>query len=278
MLQEKRIGFIGAGAMSEAIIAGLLQTKQVEPKQIFLTNRSDEQRLQDLINQYGLSAKATEIKQIASADIVVLATKPKDVPEAMRYWSKKLCSGQLLISIAAGIEIAYLESFLSTEVAIVRAMPNTSSAVGYSATAMCHGRFASKQDVECALQIFRSIGAVWTVDESLMDAVTGLSGSGPAYIYYVVEALEAAGIQAGLEKQVARELTLQTFFGAAQMLMQSGKEASQLRQEVTSPNGTTMAGLAELNRHETQKVFQQAVLKATERSAEMGKELNKVGT
>jgi pyrroline-5-carboxylate reductase len=152
-------------------------------------------------------------------------------------------------------------------------MPNTSCAVGLSATAICSGRYVRPEQLEIARRIFLSIGSVVVVEESLMDAVTGLSGSGPAYVYYIVEALEAAGISAGLSPETARALTIQTLLGAAQMLVKTGKAADELRREVTSPGGTTMAGLEVLNQYQLDEAVKKAVLRAKQRSMEMGRQI-----
>lgn len=273
MLSEKKIGFIGAGSMAEAIIGGLLYRGEIRKRNISIINRNDRDRLKELELRYQLSNETFDQKKIEDADIIILATKPKDLPEALKFWGNRLRAKQLVISVAAGISTQYIESFLNRDTSVIRTMPNTSSSVGCSATALCVGNNTTDQDLELARHIFSAIGSVVEVDETLMDAVTGLSGSGPAYFYYMVEAMEQAGVKAGLALEDARSLTIQTLLGAAQMLTQTGKDAKQLRQEVTSPNGTTMAGLDELHKHSFEHIVQRAVLQAKKRSQEIGMEL-----
>jgi pyrroline-5-carboxylate reductase len=271
MLRECAIGFIGAGAMAEAILEGLLKRREITSSQVSMVNRGDRDRMSTLVKRYGLEAAKQTIDHVALADVVILAVKPKDAEEALTFWQNRLRPGQLLISVVAGITTQTIEEFVHNRVAVVRAMPNTSCAVGLSATALCGGRAVTEQQFAMAERIFMSVGSVVRVDESAMDAVTGLSGSGPAYIYYMAEALQTAGMHAGLPAETARQLTVQTLLGAAHMLMESGKEAEQLRREVTSPGGTTMAGLEVLRRFDVAEAMKMAVLRAKERAGEMGK-------
>jgi pyrroline-5-carboxylate reductase len=220
-----------------------------------------------------LTAAKQTIGHVAQADIVILAVKPKDVLEALSEWRSRLGREQLFISVVAGISTETITQALGGRIAVVRAMPNTSCAVGLSATALCGGNGVAEGQLSMAERIFKSIGSVIRVDEGAMDAVTGLSGSGPAYFYYMVEALQAAGVQAGLSAETARQLTVQTLLGAAHMLVETGKEAGQLRHEVTSPGGTTMAGLEILRQCEVAEAMKRAVLRAKERSIEMGANL-----
>lgn len=275
LFEGKRIGFIGAGAMAEAMLAGILGQKLVMPEQIFVTNRSNQQRLQQLQQRYALPEAFMNRDEAFRADIVILATKPKDVPPLLEEWPSSHPERQLFISVAAGLSTERIEQCFSNPVAVVRAMPNTSSQVGESATAICQGSIAAEQDVAIAEQIFSAMGKVVQVREQQIDAVTGLSGSGPAYLYYIAEALEQAGVEAGLSAEEARLLTVQTFVGAAKMLSSSGKDAKTLRQEVTSPNGTTMAGLEQLAQGNVATFIGKAVKAAKKRSIKMGEELTK---
>jgi len=274
MLNGCNIGFIGAGSMSEAILEGLFSKGKLESGRVFMMNRTNAGRLRELAKKYGLSDNQLDPHQVHQADILILAVKPKDVPDVLEEWGSQWNKRQLLISVAAGISTALIEGGCAEKLPVIRAMPNTSCAVGLSVTAIARGTWARKEHVDAAIEIFSSIGSVYPVEETLMDAVTGLSGSGPAYIYYMVEALEAAGVQAGLQRETARALSVQTLFGAAHMLIETGKAAQDLRREVTSPGGTTMAGLEVLNQYRLNEALKQAVLRAKERSREMGEQLS----
>ena len=272
MLESKTIGFIGAGSMAEAILGGLITENKVKPHQVCIVNRENHVRLKELCQRYGLDLSKQKEENVADADIVILAVKPKDMIDVLQKWGRCLKDGQILISVAAGIPTELIENYIQNKVSVLRVMPNTSCHVGLSATAMSQGSRATRQAVEITRQIFSTIGLVIVVEEALMDAVTGLSGSGPAYIYYLVEALESAGVSAGLNKKTARMLTVQTLLGAAHMLLESGKDAKELRQEVTSPGGTTMAGLQALSDYRVDEAVKIAVLKAKERADELGKQ------
>lgn len=275
MLKGKTIGFIGAGAMAEAMLAGIRKQQLVKPAQILLTNRSNQQRLQQLQQRYALPETSLVRDEAFCADIIILATKPKDIPALLEKWPSSNPERQLFISVAAGLSTKRMERCFHLPVKVIRAMPNTSSQVGESATALCRGSVATEQDVSIAKQIFAAMGQVVLVEEHQIDAVTGLSGSGPAYLYYIAEALEQAGVEAGLSVEESRALTVQTFVGAAKMLSCSGKEAKTLRQEVTSPNGTTMAGLEQLAKGDVFAHIGRAVKAAKKRSEEMRDELEK---
>lgn len=278
MLADKRIFFLGAGSMSEAMLKGLSATAVLPPGQITVCNRRNVARLEELRATYGIVASRDKLGDIATADIVVLAVKPFDVAQALGEIHAALAPGQLLISVAAGVATTAIEARLPEGMPVIRTMPNTSSFVQESATAICRGRWATPEQMAIAGQLFGAIGTVATVDEGAMDAVTGLSGSGPAYIYYVAEALLAAGTAVGLPEETSRELLLQTLYGAARMLRETGKGPAELRRQVTSPNGTTMAGIAILDEREVHQAFLRAVERATERAKEMGEALAESGT
>lgn len=273
MLIDQTIGFLGAGVMSEAIISGLLEQKTVPNHGIAIANRWNTSRIQMLVDEYKLSIDQCQFEHVTKANVVILAVKPKDMLAVLEKWGSHFQKGQLIISVAAGIPVAFIEKFLDQQVAVIRAMPNTSASVGLSMTAITAGAFACEDDLQKAQQIFSAIGSVIQVKEELMDAVTGLSGSGPAFFYYMVEAMESAGIKAGFTESEARSLTRQTILGAAHMLLATDQSAGQLRENVTSPNGTTLAGLKVLHHHQFTEAVEQAVLAAKDRSTEMGKEL-----
>ena len=273
MLAGKRLFFLGAGSISEAIIKGLLETGVVDPQQIVVCNRRDAARLARLRETYNVVVCADKRADLAGADVIVLAVKPFDVATALGEVGDAMAPHQLVVSVAAGVTAAAIEARITAGVPVVRAMPNTSAFVQASATAICRGRWADEAHLHLARQLFAAIGTVALADEAAMDAVTGLAGSGPAYIYYVVEALMAGGIAAGLDEQTCRELLLQTVFGAAKMLHDTGQSPTALRRQVTSPNGTTMAGIGVLDEREVKEAFRSAVLRATERAGELGRAL-----
>lgn len=274
MLAERRLFFLGAGAISEAIIKGLLAANIVPAANITICNRRNAARIVELTGRYGVVAGGDRRAGIAASDIVVLTVKPFDVVQALDEAAGAFAERQLLVSVAAGVATAAIEARLPVGVPVIRAMPNTSSFVQESATALCRGTWASEQHLAAARALFAAIGTVTVVDEAAMDAVTGLSGTGPAYIYYVAEALLNAGIAVGLGEATSRELLLQTLHGAAKMLRETGKHPAELRQQVTSPNGTTMAGIAVLDARAVQESFLEAVERATARAREMGRQVS----
>lgn len=271
MLEGKTFFFSGAGNICESIIKGLLSTGTIRPGEIRVANRSNGERLAHLRNYYGIVPVTDKKAAAAESDIIVLAMKPQDIFHALAELQGSIRENHLIISVLAGVPTGLIEDQLNTPVAVVRAMPNTSCAVLESATGLCAGRHTSPEQLALVEEIFRMMGEVVVVEEHLMDAVTGLSGSGPAYIYYLVESMEKAGEAAGIPRELARPLVLKTLLGAAKMLMETGEQPEELRRQVTSPNGTTMAGINELNKGEFPHTIKKAILRATRRSKELGK-------
>lgn len=267
---DGRIGFLGAGSIVEAMLAGILKKGLISPDRIFVTNRNNQERLDQLSEAYGVRAILDKWEVIQSVDILILAMKPKDAGEALRELRGTVHQNQLVISVIAGVSTSLIGEWLGIDCPIIRTMPNTSSAVGLSATGLAANRFVSQEQLQLATKLFEAIGTVYPVAEEDLDIVTGLSGSGPAYIYYLVEAMMGAGATAGLDREMARQLTLQTVIGAAQMLMDTREDPALLRKKVTSPGGTTQAGLEVLEAYHFQQAVTTAILRATERSREMG--------
>lgn len=265
-----RIGFIGAGSIAEAMLSGICKQHLLPPQQIYVTNRQNDDRLETLSNLYGVHVLRDKAYVVANSDILILAMKPKDVAEACQGLRGLVGSKQIVISVIAGVSTEVIGGWLGVDCPIVRTMPNTSSAIGLSATGISTNRFATEEHLQLATRLFESIGTVYPVLESELDVITGLSGSGPAYIYYLVEAMEGAGAEAGLSREMARQLTIQTLLGAAQMLLHSREEPALLRRKVTSPGGTTQAGLEVLESYLFQQAVSSAVLRATERARELG--------
>lgn len=265
-----RIGFLGAGSIAEAMLTGITKQNLLPPQNVYVTNRSDDQRLKALGERFGIRPTRDLQALIANVDILILAMKPKDVMEACLDMRGLVRADQLVISVIAGVSTELIRQWLQIDCPIVRTMPNTSSAVGLSATGIAKGRFANDDHLQLAIRLFESVGRVFAVPEAELDVITGLSGSGPAYIYYMVEAMEGAGAKAGLSPEMARQLTVQTLLGAAQMLLHSHEEPAVLRKKITSPGGTTQAGLEVLESYEFQQAVASAVLRAAERARELG--------
>ncbi|UOE96026.1 pyrroline-5-carboxylate reductase [Alkalihalobacillus sp. LMS39] len=270
MDKHKNIAFIGAGSMAESIIAGLLVNDVMKPKQISVINKSDKERLAYLSEQYGISPTINKATAVKEADILLLAMKPKHVTEAIEEIKAFTKEDQLIISVAAGISTTYISELLGHNAGVIRTMPNTSAKVGESATAMSPGLYATEKEMTDAILLFEAIGTVTVVPEHKLDAVTGLAGSGPAYLYYVIEAMEQAAAEIGLEKEEAHLLITQTLFGTAKRYKQTSKTAKQLYKEVMSPGGTTEAGLEILESHQFQEALVKCIARATERSKELG--------
>lgn len=271
VIMVRNVVIVGAGAMSEAIIAGMVKQSFLPSKDIVVMNKHNRQRLEGLHETYGISYIQTEKNQLNEADVILLSVKPKDVPTALQSIKAHLHTNQLIISVVAGVSTDIIKNEVDLDIPIIRAMPNTSATIGYSATAITRGQFATQDDVTIAKQLFDTIGMTVEVAEKNIDIVTGLSGSGPAYVYYLVEALEAEAVALGLDADTAEALIMQTVIGAGQMLAQSGSSAKTLREKVTSPKGTTEAGINTLASFDFQKAVRACVKSATNRAIELGR-------
>ncbi|MBM7713730.1 pyrroline-5-carboxylate reductase [Bacillus thermophilus] len=264
------ISFIGAGSMAEAIIAGLIEKNIAERKNILVTNREDQTKLADLKKKYGIQPTYQMEELMEDTDMVIFAVKPKDAAAALKKIKPYLKEDTLFVSVMAGISLSYMENRLNVQQPIARAMPNTSASVGKSATAIAFNDSVSKHQKQLATTVFSSIGVTTVIEENKLDAITALSGSGPAYIYYVVEAMERSAAEIGLDADTAKKMILQTLVGAAEMLLTSGKEAAELRRDVTSPGGTTEAGIEVLQKENVQTAFMKCVKAAMEQSKKLG--------
>ncbi|WP_455675866.1 pyrroline-5-carboxylate reductase [Pradoshia sp.] len=271
---DKKIAFIGAGSMAEALISGLVTRKGSRPENIWISNRANDSQLARLQKEYGVTPSRDFSTLLRGADVVLIAVKPKDVLATLTQAKEYLKEDMLLISVAAGISTASLKSIVDIEIPIIRAMPNTSAAVGKSATALSGNEYVKEKDKQLAKSIFGTVGMAVYTDEDKMDAVTGLSGSGPAYIYYLIEAMQLSAEQIGLEPQDAQKLIIQTLMGAAEMVHASDKTPETLRLEVTSPGGTTEAGIRVLEEKGVKEALIECIKTATHRSSKMGEELS----
>jgi pyrroline-5-carboxylate reductase len=270
MLNNKKICIIGTGNMGAALVSGLTGSGSSSPKKIICTDVR-ESTLKAIEKKYGVQTTTSNLEAVKQSDIVIYAVKPQIMAAVIKETVEKLDMSKLIISIAAGVPMAALESCLNKELRLIRVMPNIAAAVKEAATAVAAGKNASEEDVEIAMSIFDSIGKTVFIKENyLMDAITGLSGSGPAYIFLIVEAMADAGVKVGLSRQDAIFLSAQTVLGAAKMLIETKEHPGQLRDRVTSPGGTAIAGLATLEKGGLRTTLINAVEVATNRSRELG--------
>lgn len=263
------IVFVGAGSMAEAVIAGILTNEVIPAANVYVMNKSDDERLTYMNKTYGVSVVCQERHALREAELIILATKPKDIKQAMDDVANYINDDAAVLSVIAGVSIDTIEQGLGNR-PIARSMPNTSATIGKSATGVSMNAEVDTNMRNRILELLSSIGVVREVDEDELHIVTALSGSGPAYVYYMVEALEEAAIANGLSNEVARELIIQTFEGAAAMLRQTGEEPEQLRKNVTSPGGTTEAGLKTLENRLFKRSIQECIDSAERRSRELG--------
>jgi len=270
-LAGRRIGFIGGGAMAEALAGGLI-AGGVSASQIQIAEPLAE-RCAQLRDRLGVAAAADYAGAVRDSDLVVLAVKPGVVSTALATLRAEDLdlTNPLWISIAAGVRLESLEAGLPAKARIIRAMPNTPALVGAGATALCGNAQTDASDRSHATSLFESVGFAWEADtEDLLDAVTGLSGSGPAYVFLFLEALIDAGAEAGLPREAAECLAIQTVYGAAKLALEGNSSPAQLREQVSSPGGTTLAGLAALDQGGFREILTRAVAAATRRSVELG--------
>ncbi|HVU03765.1 MAG TPA: pyrroline-5-carboxylate reductase [Polyangiaceae bacterium] len=267
---DTKIGFLGAGNMAGALLSGLLSANVVAAANLCASDPRKE-RLAELSSKYGIRTTSDNAELVQSSNVVVLSVKPQVLPQVLTESGGKMGASHLVVSIAAGVTLAALEDKLGPGARVVRAMPNTPALAGAGATALAGGSNASSADLELARRLFDAVGRTLVLSESHLDAVTGLSGSGPGYVMLVIEALSDGGVKAGLPRDVAQLLAAQTVFGAAKLLLESGEHPAKLREMVTSPGGTTIAGLSALEAHGVRGAFIDAVEKATSRATELGK-------
>jgi pyrroline-5-carboxylate reductase len=274
MLKQQTIGFIGAGNMGQALIGGLIDNQVADPGRIVCSDANPSQvaRLAERFGIRGLSDNRSVVQQ---ADLVIYAVKPQILPRVIQEIAPELSTDKVIISIAAGVPIATMESLMPEGVRLVRAMPNVCVTVREGMTALVPGSCARDADLDLAQTVFAAVGrTVRLQDEALMDAVTGLSGSGPAYAFLIIEALADGGVRMGLPRSESLLLAAQTVLGAAKLLVQSDRHPAQLKDMVTSPGGTTIAGLNALEKGAVRHALMQAVADATQRSIELGRLAN----
>jgi pyrroline-5-carboxylate reductase len=268
-MKTKKIGMIGAGNMAAALIRGLLASKQVAPEQIRASDVRKE-RLSELEAEYGIKTHVDNHELTKWANLLVIAVKPQVIDRLLDQIATSLVPGTLVVSIAAGVPLRSLEARLPDTVRLMRAMPNTAAIALAGATGIAPGSRATEADIELTRALFDATGRSVVLEESLIDAVTGLSGSGPAYIMLIIEALADGGVKVGLHRDTALLLAAQTVYGSAKLLLDTGEHPGRLKDMVTSPGGTAIAGLHTLESGALRKTLIDAVEVATRRAQELG--------
>ena len=266
-----KIGFLGAGKMATALAKGFVRAELATPRELMASDPADAAR-KNFANETDAKVTASNADVAKFADVLILATKPDQVAGALSevHDSLKSKKNYLIVSIAAGVTISKLENALPAGSRVVRVMPNTPALIGESASAFAVGKNVTATDVELAKKLLSAVGMVFQVKESLLDAVTGLSGSGPAYVFQFIEALSDGGVASGLPRDIATQLAAQTVLGAARMVLETGHHPGALKDQVTSPGGTTIEGLHELEKGQLRATVMSAVRAATEKSKKLG--------
>ena len=269
-IKGKKVGFVGAGNMGEALVKGLLAANLVPPEAVYATDVRLE-RLKELDRQYGIQVAADNAELVRHVDVVILAVKPQIMEPVLREIAPAVTRRKLVISIAAGVSTARIRAALGKDARLIRVMPNTPALVLEGVTAIAKADGLEPGDLDIAGEIFSAVGRVVVLGEELMDAVTGLSGSGPAYVALVVESLADGGVRMGLDRLTAMTLATQTVLGAARLLLETGMHPGALKDMVSSPGGTSIAGIAALEEGGIRTTFIKAVEQATLRSRELGR-------
>jgi pyrroline-5-carboxylate reductase len=266
----KTFGFLGAGNMAEALIRGLIHGGVV-PAENIIASAPRSERQDELRTAYGIVATADNAEVARRADVLVLSVKPQILERVVHEVAEHVGTGTLVVSVAAGVDTATIESLLPTGARVVRAMPNMPALVRAGATAISRGSHATEADLGEARTIFDAVGLTVVLDENQLDAVTGLSGSGPAYIFLILEALADAGVKVGLSRRNAQRLAAQTVMGSAKLLLDTDEHPGRLKDMVTSPGGTAIAGLHTLEQGGLRTTLINAVETATKRARELGR-------
>ncbi|WP_286160685.1 pyrroline-5-carboxylate reductase [Virgibacillus sp. 7505] len=275
MITNKRILYVGAGSMAEGMIAGMNGSDSVHNEQVYVTNRTNSERLRELQERYAITGVPQAEVDWVSMDVIILVMKPKDITAALIDLQDKVQERQLVISVAAGFQNDQIEHYLPENQPVVRIMPNTSSTIGESATAIAPGKNVSAEQLTLVTELVKTFGEAFVIAEDQMDVFTGMAGSGPAYFYRLMEHFEETGVAAGFDREQARKIGTQTMLGAAKMLLETKEDPGSLRKKVTSPNGTTAAGLEALNSGGAGEAMAKAILSAAERSNAISEELKK---
>jgi pyrroline-5-carboxylate reductase len=269
MAIDKKIAFLGGGNMAEALIKGMLSAGAAKSNQMTVTDTSPDRLA--YLKKYNVHTMTSNRDALQDADIVLLCVKPQVMDRVLAEIAPAADASKLVISIAAGITISRIEQALTGNPKVIRVMPNTPALVLAGAAGIAAGSHAGQDELAVAQEIFNAVGRAVVIEEKLMDAVTGLSGSGPAYVFTIIDALSDAGVKAGLPRPLALELAAQTVYGSAKMVLETKEHPAKLRDMVTSPGGTTIEGLHALEKGKLRATLMNAVEAATARSRELGK-------
>ncbi len=267
-LPKLRVAVLGAGKMGGILLQAFLKENLFAADKIHATVGHAERALA-LSTQWGVDVSTNNAEAARKADLILIGVKPFQVPDLIAEIKPALTPAKLLVSFAASVKTRAIEEAAGMEIAVVRAMPNTPSALGAGAAALCRGRFVSDDQMALAERLFATVGRTVLVDEKHMDAVTGLSGSGPAYLYIIIEALAEAGVKVGLPRDIATQLAAQTAYGAAKMVLETGYHPALLKDAVTTPAGCTIDGILELEEGGLRVTLIKAVMRATERARQL---------
>jgi pyrroline-5-carboxylate reductase len=268
MLRGKKIGFIGLGKIGEALALGLVERAGVRREDLS-GSVAHAESVERAARRTGIRATTENRAVLEGAEILIIATKPQAVPGVLAEIGREVRKEQLVISVAASVPTSLIEAAIAAPVPVVRVMPNTPCLLGAGMSVLCRGARATEADLRAARAIFDAVGRTAVLEERLLDAVTGLSGSGPAYIYMVIEALSEAGVKLGMPRDVATLLSAQTVYGAARMVLETGEHPALLKDVVTTPAGCTIDGLLELEEGKLRVTLVKAVVKAAERAKEL---------
>jgi pyrroline-5-carboxylate reductase len=267
-LPKVRVAVLGAGKMGGILLQAFLKQNLFAPEQIHATVSHPEKAIA-LSTQWGVDVSTDNLEAVRQSDLILIGVKPFQVPDLIKTIEPALSAQKTIVSFAASVKTRSIEESSGLDIGVIRAMPNTPAALGAGATALCRGRFVSAQQMELAERIFETVGRTVVVDEKHMDAVTGLSGSGPAYIYIIIEALAEAGVKVGLPRDTATQLAAQTAYGAAKMVLETGYHPALLKDAVTTPAGCTIDGILELEEGGLRVTLIKAVMRATERARQL---------
>jgi pyrroline-5-carboxylate reductase len=273
-MKNRTVGFLGAGNMAAALVKGLVHSGAVEPTSIWASDVKAD-RLKHIAGLHGVHVSHDNHELVARCDVLVLSVKPQGIDKLLGQIGGEVRPEQLVVSVAAGVPIQAIEARLPPRSRVVRTMPNTPATALAGATAISAGTHANEEDLQVACALFEAVGRVVVLDETLLDAVTGLSGSGPAYVMLIIEALADGGVKVGLHRDTALLLAAQTVFGSAKLLLETGEHPGRLKDMVTSPGGTAIAGLHTLESGGLRRTLIDAVEAATKRAAELGIEMAK---
>lgn len=268
-MNKTKIGFIGAGNMGKAIIKGLLNSNFISRDNIMASEIS-AQAAEKVSSELNITVFTNNRELVQNTDIIVLCVKPYLVKSVIEDIKDCIIENKLIVSIAAGISTDFIEKTLEINIPVIRVMPNTPALVGEGMSAVCRGKFVSNEQMNYVLELFSKVGRSIEVQEKFINTVTGISGSGPAFMYTIIEALADGGVKLGLPKNTAIELAAQTALGAAKMVLETGKHPSVLKDEVTTPGGTTIAGLMVMEENKVRSALSKTVIETARVAGELG--------